>query len=91
VKAYVSLLRTLLRDHPQAQIMLTESSMLKGEKREALRSYIADTVRAVGDERVRAIASKPYPGDPADPHPTREQHASMTDDLLPQVRTVMHW
>src|SRR5450830_191695 len=91
VGAYLSLVRRLLQDHPQAQIMLTESSILHSEKQAALHSYIADTVRILADPRVRAIASTPYPGDALDAHPTREQHASMTDDLLPQVRAVMRW
>lgn len=91
VGAYLSLVRRLLHDHPQAQIMLTEGAILHSEKQAALHSYIADTVRIVADPRVRAIASTHYPGDALDAHPTREQHASMADDLLPQVRAVMHW
>jgi lysophospholipase L1-like esterase len=91
VQAYRSLVRTLLRDHPQAQIMLTEGSILHSEKQAALHSYIADTVRLVGDPRVRAIASTHYPGDATDAHPTREQHVRMADDLLPQVRQIMRW
>lgn len=91
VGAYLSLVRRLLQDHPQAQIMLTEGAILHSEKQAALHSYIADTVRIVADPRVRAIASTHYPGDAIDAHPTRAQHASMADDLLPQVRAVMHW
>lgn len=91
VQAYVTLVRTLLRDHPQAQIMLTEGSILRGEKQAALHSYIADTVRLADDRRVRAIASAHYPGDATDAHPTREQHVRIADDLLPQVREVMRW
>jgi lysophospholipase L1-like esterase len=91
VGAYLSLVRRLLQDHPQAQIMLTEGSILHSEKLAALHSYIADTVRIVADPRVRAIASTHYPGDALNAHPTGEQHVKMTDDLLPQVREVMHW
>lgn len=91
VQAYVKLVRTLLQDHPQAQIMLTEGGMLQTEKQAALRSYIAETVRVVGDQRVHAIASTGYPGDSVDSHPTKEQSVSIANDLLPQVRAVMHW
>lgn len=91
VQAYVSLVRTLLRDHPQARVMLTEGSILHSEKRAALHSYIADTLRLVADPRVRAIASTHYPGDATDAHPTREQHVRITDDLLPQIREIMRW
>jgi lysophospholipase L1-like esterase len=91
VQAYVKLVHTLLQDHPQAQIMLTEGGILRDEKQAALRSYIAETVRRVGDLRVHAIASTGYPGDDIDGHPTKEQNLSIVNDLLPQVRAVMHW
>ena len=91
VAAYADLVRLLLRDHPHAQLMLTEGAMLSGEKRAALAAYIAETVRRVGDPRVHAVASADYPGDAVDAHPTREQHRKMADDLLPQVRRIMNW
>ncbi|TFW15822.1 hypothetical protein [Duganella callida] len=61
------------------------------EKQAALRRYIEETVRIIGDRRVHAVASTGYPGDAIDAHPTKERHISMTNDLLPQVRAVMHW
>lgn len=91
VQAYVKLVRTLLQDHPQAQIMLTEGGILRDEKQAVLRAYIDETIRRVGDQRVHAIASTGYPGDAIDGHPTREQNVSIVHDLLPQVRQVMHW
>ncbi len=91
VAAYVKLVQTLLKDHPHAQIMLTEGGILSGEKQAALTGYIAETVRRVGDPRVHAIASTGYPGDAIDGHPTREQNVRMADDLLPQIRAIMHW
>lgn len=91
VAAYVKLVNTLLQDHPQAQIMLTEGGILRDEKQAALRGYIAETVQRVADQRVHAIASTGYPGDAIDGHPTKEQNISIVNDLLPQVRAVMHW
>ncbi|MYN25651.1 bifunctional acetylxylan esterase/glucomannan deacetylase AxeC2 [Duganella levis] len=91
VSAYVSLVRTLLDDHPQAQIMLTEGGILTGEKQAALRGYIEETVRRTGSPRVHAIKSTGYPGDDKNGHPTREQNVSIVNDLLPQVRAVMRW
>ncbi|WP_139168651.1 MULTISPECIES: bifunctional acetylxylan esterase/glucomannan deacetylase AxeC2 [unclassified Duganella] len=91
VTAYVSLVNTLLQDHPQAQIMLTEGGILTGEKQAVLTAYISETIRRVGDSRVHAIASKGYPGDAANGHPTGAQNISIVNDLLPQVRKVMRW
>lgn len=91
VAAYASLVRTLLRDHPQAQIMLTEGGILSGDKQAALTAYIRETIRRVDDPRVHAIASTGYPGDALNGHPTRDQNISIANDLLPQVRAVMRW
>lgn len=91
VAAYVRFVRTLLKDHPQARIVLTEGGLLTGDKRRELVEYIAETVKRVGDARVAAIASRPYPGDADDGHPTREQTVGIANDLLPQVRAIMGW
>lgn len=91
VGTYVRFVRTLLKDHPQARIVLTEGGLMTGEKRVALIEYIAETVKRVGDKRVHAIASKPYSGDADDGHPTREQTVNIANDLLPQVRSIMNW
>lgn len=91
VEAYVKLVRMLLKDHPRAQIMLTEGGILTGEKQAALTGYIAETVARIGDPRVHAIASTGYPGDATDGHPTKEQNLKMANDLLPQIRAIMHW
>lgn len=91
VRAYVKLVQTLLKDHPRAQVMLTEGGILNGEKKAALTGYIAETVRRVNDPRVHAIASTGYPGDATDGHPTKEQHLKIANDLLPQIRAIMRW
>jgi Carbohydrate esterase 2 N-terminal/GDSL-like Lipase/Acylhydrolase family len=91
VREYVRLVRTLRRDHPQARIVLTEGAILNGEKKAVLRAYIDETIRQVGDTRVGSVMSRHYPGDAADAHPTREQHAFMAEDLVPQLRALMGW
>lgn len=91
VATYVALLRTLLRDHPHARIVLTEGAILAGEKKAALTSYLADAIRTTGSPRIRYIPSRHYPGDAQDAHPTRAQHAQMADDLIPPLRDMMGW
>lgn len=91
VNTYVQLLRTLLRNHPQAQIVLTEGAILHGPKKQALRSYIAETVRRVGSARVHAVPSAHHPGDKQDAHPTRGQHATMARELAPRLREIAGW
>ncbi|RFP09306.1 hypothetical protein D0T25_23375 [Duganella sp. BJB488] len=91
VQAYVRLVKILLRDHPQAQIVLTEGGLQTGAKKAALVDYLNETVRRAGDPRVHYIASRAYPGDATDGHPTKEQTVSIAKDLLPQVRAIMRW
>jgi hypothetical protein len=83
--------RTLLRDHPHAQIALSEGAILNGEKKAALTDYIAATVARVGDTRVHAIPSIHHPGDAADMHPLTSQHAEMAQELAPQLQALMGW
>lgn len=91
VAAYAAFVRTLLRNHPHAQVVLTEGATLDGENKETMKSYIAGTIARVRDARVHAVASTHYPGDAADAHPTGAQHARMAGELAPQLRRVMGW
>lgn len=91
VAAYVKLVRTLLRNHPQAQVVLTEGAILHGENKALLGAYIAETVRRLDDRRVHALGSEHHAGDPQDAHPTGAQHAAMARELAPQLRKLMGW
>jgi lysophospholipase L1-like esterase len=91
VEAYAAFVRTLLRDHPQATIVLTEGAILDGDKKAALTACIAETIARTGNPRVHHIPSRHYPGDPQDAHPTRDQHRQMADDLIPPLRQLMRW
>ena len=91
VGAYARLVRTLLHNHPQARIVLTEGAILNGDAKRTMQAYIAETVEQVGDERVRAIVSTHHAGDAGDAHPTGAQHAEMARELASQVRPLMGW
>jgi lysophospholipase L1-like esterase len=91
INTYVKLVLTLLANHKHAQIVLTDGAILNGEKKAALIDYIAETVKRVGDKRVHIATSTNYPGDKTDAHPTKEQHAAMAKDLIPQIKKVMKW
>ncbi|GGY01762.1 xylan esterase [Massilia dura] len=91
VEAYVALVSTLLRDHPQATIVLTEGAILDGDRKAALAAYITETLARVGSPRVHHIPSRHYPGDTQDAHPTRDQHRQMAADLAAPLRQLMSW
>ncbi|QJE03225.1 xylan esterase [Massilia forsythiae] len=91
VGAYAAFVRRLLRDHPQAQVALTEGAILDGEKKAALTAYLRETVERVADARVHAIPSLHHPGDAQDAHPTTPQHAAMARELAPHLRRLAGW
>lgn len=91
VNTYLKLVLTLLANHKHAQIVLTEGAILNGDKKAALIDYIAETVKRVDDKRVHSATSTNYPGDKTDAHPTKEQHAAMAKDLIPQIKAIMKW
>jgi hypothetical protein len=91
VTAYEAFVRTLLRDHPHAQVALTEGAILEGDKKAALTAYIAETIKRVKDKRVHAVPSEHHPGDALNGHPTTPQHADMARELAPPLRTLMGW
>ncbi len=91
VPAYVAFVQQLLRDFPQAHIVLTEGAILQGEQKAALTAYVQQTLAQLASARVHYVASGYYPGDASDAHPTGEQHAAMAKDLVPQVQAIMAW
>lgn len=91
VSAYVAFVKILLADYPQANIALTEGSILNGEKKAALVAYLHKTIAELNSSRVFYVASTYYPGDDSDAHPTGEQHAAMANDLAPQLQAIMAW
>lgn len=91
INTYVKFLLTLLSNHKHAQIVLMEGSILDGENKAALIDYLHEAVKRVDDKHVHIVKSNHYPGDKTDEHPTKEQHALMAKDLIPQVKAIMKW
>jgi len=91
VNTYAKFLLTLLANHKHAQIALMEGSILDGDKKATLIDYLHETAKRVDDTRVHIVKSTHYPGDKTDAHPTKEQHALMAKDLVPQLKTIMKW
>jgi lysophospholipase L1-like esterase len=91
VTAYVKFLLRLLTDHKHAQIVLTESAILEGDRKAALIEYFAEILKRTSDTRVHIATATHYPGDKTDAHPTKEQHAAMANELIQQTKKIMHW
>lgn len=91
VNTYIKFLLTLLSNHKHAQIALMEGSILDGDKKAALIDYLHEVAKRVDDKRVHVVKSIHYPGDKTDGHPTKEQHAAMAKDLIPQIKAIMKW
>jgi lysophospholipase L1-like esterase len=91
VEAYSAFVRTLLADHPAAQIVLTEGAILNGDKKTALTAWLKETVKSSGSARAHYVQSLHHPGDERDAHPTTVQHAAMARELAPPLRRLMGW
>lgn len=91
VSTYVKFIQKLRGNHPQAEIILIEGSILNGENKIALVDYLAETVKRVNDPNVHQGKSNHYPGDASDAHPTKEQHALMAKELTEQIQQLMGW
>jgi lysophospholipase L1-like esterase len=89
VAAYETLVRMLLRDHPRAQVALTEGAILNGEKKAALTAYLRETAQRVGSPQVHVVASEYHPGDALDMHPTTAQHEEMARELAPVLNALL--
>ncbi len=91
VSTYVKFIQKLRGNHPQAEIMLIEGSILNGENKTALVDYLAETVKRVNDSKVHQGKSSYHSGDASDAHPTKEQHALMAKELTEQIKQLMGW
>lgn len=91
ISTYVKLIQKLRRNHPQAEILLIEGSILNGESKKTLVDYIAETVKKLNDSKVHQGYSSHHPGDSSDAHPTKEQHSLMAKELTKQIKHLMVW
>ena len=88
VGEYVQFVRQLRQDYPDALIFLTEGSIVTDP---LLRTYVQETVKRMGDARVRYLPSVHYPGHSCDGHPTEEQHFHIANDFEPALREALGW
>ena len=91
INAYVTFLRTLLDNHPHAQLLLSTGAILEGDKKTALIEYINEAIKRVGRKQIHFVASSHYQGDGIDIHPTKEQHQKMAAELTTQLKKIMQW
>jgi lysophospholipase L1-like esterase len=88
VKDYVALLHRILGEYPNARIFATEGAIVTNP---LLRTYVQQAVVEVNQSRAVWAPSTHYPGNGCNGHPTRSQHAHMTDDFEPILRDGLHW
>ncbi len=97
VAPYVTFVRTLLDQYPQAKVLLTEGAIVNDAadparpQKTVLARHLAETVRRVADARVVFVPSQHYPGDASDAHPTGEQQAAIARDLAGPIAALAGW
>ncbi len=96
VAAYVRFVNAIRAAYPDAQILLTDGSLVNDNdptrpQKTVLNSYLQEIATRMTDPRVHLFTSRHYPGDPTDAHPTADQHAAMARDLEPAIRAAVGW
>ncbi|WP_016953913.1 GDSL-type esterase/lipase family protein [Catenovulum agarivorans] len=91
VDAYKKLIKRVRQDHANAQIVLTEGSILSWAQKDALTQYLNTTITELNDSKLHYMLSSHYPGGDGDAHPTKAQHASMAVDYIKQLQPIMNW
>jgi len=94
VNAYAELVRKVLRDAPDARVLLIDSPIVKddpltGPRRTVLRHYLQETLRRLADPRVSHASVSVYPGIPGDGHPSGTEHRAIAAELLPSYREAL--
>jgi hypothetical protein len=94
VNAYTELVRKILRDAPESQVVLLESPMFGfdgegGAKRTALSYYLDEVLRKLNRPNVHKLELGHYPGRPEDAHPVWQEHEAMASVLLPRFRMIL--
>jgi lysophospholipase L1-like esterase len=94
VSTYVHFVTEVRRDAPQARIFLLECPLFGDDprphsSRTILRTYLEETIRRLGDPRVTLAPVSYVPGNPADHHPTRADHAVIAAQLEPLFRQAL--
>lgn len=93
---YLSFLKQLLADHPQAQIVITDGPMLTNEDQNTqhkslLLEYLYQAKSLSKSERVHVIPTRTISGDSCDDHPNAAAHQTLAEDFEPLVRNIMGW
>ena len=96
VTPYITFIRRLRADAPQALIFVMDSPIVRddpagGPKRTVLHGYLEDVVAAFASPRVILEPLRHYPGVPGNGHPTGPEHVAMADELEPVLRSALGW
>ena len=93
VSAYVTFARQIRSDYPSAHIFLMLSPMhgVNSSERKALDSFITKTIQQLGDANISKLDVSYYPGRNIDPHPVKEEHQAMADEIAPVIARTLGW
>lgn len=99
--AYTAFLARVRSVHPKAWILISESGyhpdLASGKpttKRDALLKTLNEVAarrRAAGDERIRIVRTRYFPGTPIDPHLVAFQQEQIALDFLGPIKEVTGW
>ena len=93
VTAYTDFVQQIRSDYPQAHIFLMLSPMhsVNSSQRKALSEFISATIERLDDSQVSMLDVSYYPGRRVDPHPVKEEHAAMANEIAPIIAETLGW
>ncbi len=96
VEAYVQFVQTIVRDHPFSSVVITDGAIVNDgdagrPQRTVLRGYLAEVAHRVASDRLYVFESSHFPGDRCDGHPTKPQHAAMSEELVGFIKRNLNW
>ncbi len=96
VPAYVNFVKTILEHYPQAQVVITDGSIVNDgdpsrPQKTVLRRYLAMTQSQVSSKQVHVFEASHFPGDRCDGHPTGPQHKAMSEELVTFFQEKLNW
>lgn len=94
VEQYINFIKTVKEKYPVAQVALLSSAMLSGRKRELLENCLTAIKRVIdascpGKNTTRLYFFKPMKATGCSGHPSVEDHALMTKELLPFFKSLL--
>lgn len=93
INTYLSFLRRIRNNYPEARIVCAAGPSSPGKEWETIRSYIRTITDIFGksDQNINYFEFSPFVPNGSDWHPNVEEHKKMGAELIPFIKSIMNW